>query len=122
VIGASALSKQLDATIDWLFFVAGPTGQKEYQSRRLGLPVLRSMTTTPAWKQAPGVQLMQSFKPLARTALWRQLATDAFNPNINKLMNGQLTAQEACAAMDEVGSKDFASAALQSGSMTTTTK
>ena len=126
-IGASAPSKQLDATIDWLFFVAGPTGQKEYQSRQLGLPVLRSMTSTPAWKQAPGVpphvdavvQLMQAFKPLARTALWRPLATDAFNPNINKLMNGQLSAQEACAAMDEAGAKAFASAAVQSGSATT---
>jgi hypothetical protein len=42
------------------------------------------------------------------TYTWRTLATNALNDNITKMNNGDLTAREACAQMDDLGTKTLA--------------
>ena len=42
---------------------------------------------------------------------WRTLATNALNDNITKMNNGDLTAREACAQMDDLGTKTLTAGA-----------
>jgi len=49
------------------------------------------------------VELLNVMRPISHTTFWRPLATQAFNPNINKLLSGQFSAPAACAAMDAAG-------------------
>ena len=110
-IGVSAQSKVKAAAAAWFFYVIGSDGQKENVTRQLGMPIIKSLVDTPAWKQAAGapahadsvVELLNVMRPISHTTFWRPLATQAFNPNINKLLSGQFSAPAACAAMDAAG-------------------
>jgi len=75
--------------------------------------VLKAMLDTPEWKSAATkaphanavVDMMSRARPIAKTYLWRTLAANAFNENITKLNNGDLSAKEACQQMDDLGTK-----------------
>ena len=115
-IGVTTQAKAKEAALEWLFHVAGPSGQKELIKRQIGLPVIKSLIDSPEWKQAPSapphvnvvVDMLVRARPIARTNLWRPLATNAFNPYITKMNNGEVTAKEACAMIDDLGTKTIA--------------
>lgn len=113
-IGVCSGAKNKVAALDWLFWVIGTEGQMEVVRRQIGVPTLKAMLDTPEWKSANSkaphatavVQdSMSHARPIAKTYLWRTLATNAFNDNITKMNNGDLTAREACQLMDDLGTK-----------------
>ncbi|HXI18891.1 MAG TPA: extracellular solute-binding protein [Chloroflexota bacterium] len=112
-IGVCAGGKNKDASLDWLFWAVSPPGQIEVVKRQIGVPVLKAMLETPEWKTASTkaphanavVDMMSRARPIAKTYLWRTLATNAFNENITKMNNGDLSAKEACQLMDDLGTK-----------------
>jgi len=112
-IGVCAGAKNKDAALDWLFWAVSPPGQIEVVKRQIGVPVLKAMLDTPEWKSAATkaphanavVDMMSRARPIAKTYLWRTLATNAFNENITKMNNGDLSAKEACQLMDDLGTK-----------------
>jgi multiple sugar transport system substrate-binding protein len=119
-IGVCAGARNKDAALDWLFWAVSPEGQIEVVRRQIGVPTLKAMLETPEWKSADtkaphatGVvlELMRHARPIARTYTWRTLATNALNDNITKMNNGDLTAREACAQMDDLGTKTLAAGA-----------
>ena len=82
--------------------------------RQIGVPTIKSMVDTPEWKNATtkaahanvAVDMMNGHaRPIAKTTLWRPLATNAYNDNITKMNNGDLSATQACQAMDDAGTK-----------------
>ena len=113
-IGACAGAKNKDAGLDWLFWAVSPEGQIEVVKRQIGVPSLKSMMETPEWKSASTkaphanevvIDLMNHARPIAKTYTWRTLATNAFNDNITKMNNGDISAREACQLMDDLGTK-----------------
>jgi ABC-type glycerol-3-phosphate transport system substrate-binding protein len=112
-VGVCAGAKNKDAALDWLFWAVSPEGQIEVVKRQIGVPTLKAMAETPEWKSAATkaphanavIEMMSRARPIAKTNLWRTLATNAFNSNINLMNNGDLTAREACQAMDDLGTK-----------------
>lgn len=113
-IGACSGAKAKDAALDWLFWAVSPEGQIEVVRRQIGVPTIKTMLDTPEWKsantKAPHAtavvqESMSHARPIAKTYLWRTLATNALNDNITKLNNGDLSAREACQAMDDLGTK-----------------
>jgi multiple sugar transport system substrate-binding protein len=118
-IGVCAGAKNKEAALDWLFHVVGVDGQKELVRRQIGLPTIKAQLDSPDWKNAPSapphagvvVEMLGKARPIAKTNLWRTLATNAFNENITKMNNGDLSAREACALMDDLGTKTLQSGA-----------
>jgi multiple sugar transport system substrate-binding protein len=112
-IGVCSGAKNKAAALDWLLWAISPEGQIEVVKRQIGIPTLKSMLDTPEWKSASTkaphanavVDMMSHARPIAKTFLWRTLATNAFNDNINKMNNGDLSAREACQTMDDLGTR-----------------
>ncbi len=112
-LGVCIGAKNKDAGMDWLFWGVSPEGQIEVVRRQIGVPTLKPMLEIPEWKNAPAapphagavLDMMSRSKPIAKTNLWRTLATNAFNDNITKMNNGDLSAKEACQQMDDLGTK-----------------
>ena len=48
---------------------------------------------------------MKVSRPIAKTSTWRTLATNVFNTMITDMNNGDITAREACAQIDDTGTK-----------------
>jgi multiple sugar transport system substrate-binding protein len=117
-IGVCAGAKNKDAALDWLFWVTSPEGQIEVVKRNIGVPTIRSMMDTPEFKAADtkaahattAVQaMMKVSRPIAKTTTWRTLATNVFNMMITGMNNGDIAAREACAQIDDVGTKTLLS-------------
>ena len=115
-VGVCAGAKHKDAAMDWLFWAVSPEGQIEVVKRQIGVPTLKAMVDTPEWKSAATkaphasavIEMMNHARPIAKSYLWRTLATNAFNDNITKMNNGDLSATEACQHMDDAGTKTLA--------------
>jgi len=116
-IGVCNGRKNKDAALDWLFHVVSPDGHKEVVKRQIGVPAYKAMMDTADWKNAPTAppslsvagDMMNKSKPIAKTTTWRTLATNVFNSAITMMNNGDVTAREACAQIDDVGTKTLAS-------------
>jgi multiple sugar transport system substrate-binding protein len=113
-IGVCSGAKNKSAALDWLFWAVSQEGQIEVVKRQIGVPTLKAMLDTPEWKSAntkaphatAAVQeSMSHARPIAKTYLWRTLATNALNANITKMNDGALSAKEACQAMDDLGTQ-----------------
>jgi multiple sugar transport system substrate-binding protein len=117
-IGVCAGGKNKDAALDWLFWAVSPEGQIEVVKRQIGVPTIRAMMDTADFKSADtkaanatqAVQaMMKVSRPIAKTTTWRTLATNIFNKSITDMNNGDITAREACAQIDDIGTKTLLS-------------
>lgn len=112
-IGVTTGAKNKDAALEWLFHVVSAEGQKEAVRRQLGVPLIKAQLDSPEWKNAPStpphvsvvVEMLGKARAIARTNLWRTLATNAFNQNITRMNSGEISATEACKLMDDAGTK-----------------
>ena len=117
-LGVCAGAKNKPAALDWLFWAVSPEGQIEVVKRQIGVPTLKAMMDTPEWKSADSkaphtTQTLQAMmkvsRPIAKTTTWRTLATNVFNKSITDMNNGDITAREACAQIDDIGTKTLLS-------------
>ena len=117
-LGVCAGAKNKPAALDWLFWAVSPEGQIEVVKRQIGVPTIRAMMDTPDFKSADtkaanatkAVEaMMKVSRPIAKTTTWRTLATNVFNMMITNMNNGDITAREACAQIDDIGTKTLLS-------------